>query len=402
MTLEQIEKRKQELLNKISEAKSMEEVEEIRKEIEALKKEVPEKKEITREEERRLIADTEDLEKRNIDARNLRRIGGNQDMEEERKFTTADKEYRTAWAKIMMGKELEEIDKRALGDAIGTTAEAFVAATADTQGINNLGLLVPETVRTELLELAEKESPIFRDIRKLQVNGNIDLPYLFQADDAEWVSELTETKNEGQEYKNLKITGHDLAKDVVITWKAENMSTEGFISFIIEELYEKMYKAKVNAVIYGDGQDKPTGITKGLTPKKVKTGDTVIDLIANVLAGMTDDARIGAKVYVSSKIHDSIVFYKDANGNYPYLIAGLGGTKIANIEKDPFLKNMDIVAGNMRNYIFNENEPIKIDKETTIKGRKVTYGAYQLADGMPRPDFFAYGKYEVEEGEKTV
>lgn len=402
MTLKEIQERKAELLNKIAEAKTQEEITELRSEVEAINKEVPEQEEkgqeekkdgeISHEEERSLIADTQELEKRNKEVSKLKKIGGNEEMEkEERKFTIASPEYRSAWAKTMMGVELDETERRALGDAIGTTDVTFVQSTADNQGINNLGLLVPETVRTELLELAQKESPIFRDVRKLQVNGNVDLPFLFEADDAEWYSEKTETKNEGQEYKNLKLTGHDLAKDVVITWKAEAMTVDGFINFIVEELYEKMYKAKVKAVIYGDGSNKATGITHGLNA--TKEGTTVIDLIKNTLSTLSDDARIGAKIYVSSKVNDEIVFYKDEKGNYPYLMAGLSGTKLANIEADPFLKDFDIVVGNMRNYVFNENEPIRIDKESTVKGRKVTYGAYQLADGKPRPNYFAYGQY---------
>ena len=214
---------------------------------------------------------------------------------------------------------------------------------------------------------------------------------MFAADDAEWYTELTDTKNEGQEYRGLKLTGHELAKDVVITWKAEAMTVEGFIDFIIDELFEKMTKAKVKAVIYGDGANKPTGITNGLTA--VKTGATPIDTIKNVLATLSSEAKIGAKIYVSTAVNEELVFYKDKNGNYPYLVAGLSGTKLANIEEDPFLDNNDIVVGNMRNYIFNENQPISLAREVTVAGRKVTYGAYQVADGMPRPKYFGYGQY---------
>ena len=93
----------------------------------------------------------------------------------------ASKEYRSAWAKKTMGfsdDKLTEEEKRALGDAITTTDTTFVASDADTQGINNGGLFIPSTVREELMELIEKQSPIYRDVRKLQVSGNIDLPYL--------------------------------------------------------------------------------------------------------------------------------------------------------------------------------------------------------------------------------
>ena len=230
MTQKEIDEKKAELRSKLEEASTPEELQELRSQVEAINKEVPveeEKKdgEITPEEERSLIADTQELEQRSVDTTNLTKIGGKEEMEE-RKFTIADKEYRSAWAKKMMGlseEKFSEEEKRALGDAVTTTATEFVASTEDTQGINNGGLFIPTSVRQDLMEIITKQSPIFRDVRKLQVAGNIDLPYLFSSDDAEWYVELEDTKNEGAEYRNLQLTGWELAKDVVITWKLEEM-----------------------------------------------------------------------------------------------------------------------------------------------------------------------------------
>lgn len=404
MTLKEIEERKKELLSKIAEAKTSEELEELRNEVEAISKEVPEQEEtkkeesgeISREEERKLIADTQELEKRNKKVSNLTKIGGKEEMEEERKFTIADKEYRSAWAKKLMGlaeNKFTEDEKRALGDAVTTTATTFVASTEDTQGINNGGLFIPTSVRQDLMEIIEKQSPIFRDIRKLQVAGNIDLPYLFDSDDAEWYVELTDTKNEGQEYRSLQLTGWELAKDIVITWKLEAMAVESFISFLMEELANKMGKALINAVIYGDGKNKPTGITKGLTA--VTDGATPIDNIIATYEKLSDDARIGAKAYVSTSVKVKMISYKDANGNYPFL-QGINGTDLFSIETDPYLKNNDVVAGNCRNYILNEVAPMSVAKETTVKGRKTTYGGYGIYDGKARPDYFSYGQYTPE------
>ena len=66
MTLQEIEARKAELLSKIAEAETHEEIEELRNEVEAINKEVPEQEEkkddsISQEEERSLIADTQEL-----------------------------------------------------------------------------------------------------------------------------------------------------------------------------------------------------------------------------------------------------------------------------------------------------------------------------------------------------
>ena len=401
MTQKEIEERKAELLNKIAEAKTQEEITELRSEVEAINNEVPEQEEvkteekseeISKEEERSLIADTEDLEKRNKEVSNLRKIGGNEMEKEERKFTTASPEYRSAWAKTLMGVKLEETEERALGDAIGTTSTTFVEATSNASGINNLGLLIPDSVRLDWLKIAEKASPIYRDIRKMNVPGNVDFPYLFGADDAKWYAETTTTKNEGQEYKNIKLTGHELAKAIEITWKAEAMTVEGFISFLLDELNEKMNKALINAVIYGDGSAKPTGITNGLTAKE---NANAIDLIKECLGDLSVENRVGAKVYVASDVADDIAFCKDKNGNYPYLVAGLGRAGGATIEADPFLSAGDIVVGNAQNYILNFNEGLRVDKEVKVQPRRVIYGGYLIADGNKKPGAFVYGKVKA-------
>ena len=398
MTQKEIEERKTELLNKIEEAKTQEEIAELRSEVEAINKEVPEQEdkgqngEISQEEERSLIADTQELEKRNKEVSNLRKIGGNEMEKEERKFTTASPEYRSAWAKTLMGVKLEETEERALGDAIGTTATTFVEADGTHNGINNLGLVIPESVKLDWLKIAEKASPIYRDIRKMNVPGNVDFPYLFGADDAEWYAETTTTKNEGQEYKNIKLTGHELAKAIEITWKAEAMTVEGFISFLLDELNEKMNKALINAVIYGDGSAKPTGITNGLTAKE---NANAIDLIKECLGDLSVENRVGAKVYAASDVADDITFSKDGNGNYPYLVAGLGRAGGATIEADPFLSAGDIVVGNAQNYILNFNEGLRVDKEVKVQPRRVIYGGYLIADGNKKPGAFVYGKVKA-------
>ena len=382
--LEEIEARKLELREEINAAEDETKLDELNAEIDVLNEE----ENLINEEENNKVEEKA-LEKNLSKAKEIK-------MEvkkmEEKRFDLSSKEYRSAWAKKVMGlseDKFTEDEKRALGDAVTTTATTFVASDASTQGINNGGLFIPTSVREELMELISKESPIFRDIRKLAVQGNVDLPYLFEADDANWYTELVDTKNEGMEFRNLQLTGWELAKDIVITWKLEEMAVDSFIDFIVDELYNKMGKALINAVIYGDGSSKPTGVTNGLTP--VTTGNNAIERILNTYASLSQDARIGAKVYISTETNLDIISYKDANNNYPY-ISGIPAVSGFNVEVDPYLQNKDIVAGNMRYYILNENTPVRLDKETSVKGRKVTYGAYAIYDGKGKPGAFALGR----------
>lgn len=343
-----------------------------------------EAKDEAEKEARRMIA--KELNKRGIEASIIKE----EIKMNERKYDVSSKEYRSAWAKTLMGVELNEEEKRAVGDAVGTTATTFVKADGGHQGINNLGLLIPTSVREEFLESLAEESPIFRDIRKLQVAGNVDLPFLDSADDANWYAELTDTANEGQEFKSIKLTGNELAKDVVITWKAEAMTVDGFINFILDELRNKMGKALIHAIIYGTGSGQPTGITYGL--EAVTSGSDPIATIVDTYKSLNASFRAGAKAYISTNVNIDIVGYKDLNGNYPFL-QGVGATKLVAIEVDPYLANNDIVVGNCRNYVLNEVEPLRVDREATVKGRKVTYGGYAIYDGAPRTGAFAYGQF---------
>ena len=380
---------------KVKEEPKTEPVEEPKAEPQEVKEDEP-KEEVNEVDERSLIRSSKEVRALNLSKMEDNKMEENKEV---RKMSCeevrATKEYRNAWAKKLMGLELDEVEERTLGDAVGTTATTYVASAANTQGINNVGLFIPTSVVLALMERAEQESPIFRDIRKLGVNGNVDVPYLDEADDAKWYAELTDTDNEGQKFAKVSLNGEELAKDIVLTWKADQMSVDGFVDFIVDELYEKMFKAKVKAVIYGTGSGEPTGLTNGLTA--VTTGATPIDTIANTKAELSADAKVGSRIYISEAVADLIRFYKDQNGAYPYLVA------LPNIfEVDPYLANNDIVVGNMRKYIWNEQEPMRLDRDITIKGRKAIYGAYQVCDGAPKANCFAYGQYTpAEESEES-
>ncbi len=401
MTAQEIEERKKELAGKIQDANTTEELEELRNEVEEVNAEVPEQ-ELPPEAENEVTEDAGDEVTEEVEAeveeekaeeeRKLIRVGSEEiipigNVKEERTMNKYDIEAR-AFAKRILGKDLTEEETRALGDAVGTTATTYVEADASTQGINNLGLYIPTSVRIELEERANAESPIYRDVRKLRVNGNVNVPYLFAGDDAAWYVELVPTANEGQEHKAITLTGRELAKNIEITWKVDQMTPEGLLDWIIDELYEKMYKAKVKAIIYGRGAayNEPTGLTNGLVA--VTTGDTPIDTIADAKASLSDKAKQGARVYISPAVADAIRYYKNDEGNYPFLM-GLP----AGIEEDPYLANNDLVVGNMRNYVWNEQEDIRIDRDINMPKRTVIYGAYQVCDGGAKAGAFAYGQF---------
>lgn len=309
----------------------------------------------------------------------------------EKKFTVASPEYRSAWAKTMMGKPLTEEEQRAVGDATFTTAATFVAADSTHVGVNNGGLLIPTEVSTAILNIIEEQSPFFRDVRKLAVAGNVDLPYLYGADDAAWQTEGTDTLNEGVELRKIQLVGNELAKQVVVTWKLESMAVEDFISFITQELATKIAYALAKSVLYGDGSGECKGALYGLS---ATTGADVIAAVVAAYKALDQKFRIGAKAYISSDSGADLIGYQDDNGNYPFLM-GIPAVSGLSVEVDPHLTSGDILVGNPANYVFNTVEPLSIARESHVAGRKTTYGAYMIADGEPIPGAFTKGGVTV-------
>lgn len=404
MTLEEIVKAKEELRKQLnSENVDLSAIESKINELEAEERKLAEEKALEEEARKMKIAKEEEERKANAEAEERRKVAeaiAKRELNAKKVDKKGDKnmsnvfetpEYRSAWAKKMLyfaEDKFTEDEKRALGDAITTTSTTFVQSTEDTQGINNGGLFIPTSVRNDILTLIYKTSPFLADVRKLEVAGNVDLPRLIAADDAQWYTELTNTVNEGIEWGKLQLTGWELAKDVEVTWKLEAMTPDSFINFIIEELGQKMGKALATAVLYGNGSNKPTGALNGLVA--VTSGTDPIETCINTYKSLGEDARIGAKCYISTDVNIAIAQMKDNSNKYQYL----GGKPVVSLFElvvDPYLSGNDVLVGNPRNYILNTVKGVEMNKEIQTKPRRVIYSAYAIYDGKPIPSAFAKG-----------
>lgn len=407
MTLKEIEARKAELLNKITEAKTEEELAELRKEAENLKKEVPkedkkeEKKDgtITHEEERNLLADVNNLEQRKVEITNV--IKNKEERKVEKEFTRNNvfksEEYRSAWAKSLMCRnDFTEDEKRALGVALTTTATTYTAPASGTDGVNNGGLFIPETVSMEILKEIELESPFLRDIAKTYIKGLISFPYKKQSSGAEWVEEGKDNNLESDEWGELTFAQMELSKTIRITWKLEAMAVEQFISYIISEVAREMREELADKPFYGTGVKEIAGISLegNNIDAEYETTTTSLEAIKAGLALLPKRKKAGAKIYIAEDLALDIAFLKDDNGMYinnPVNGVGLESIAKYRVEVDPFLKDGDYVIGNPIWYKLNFNEGISVTKDIIGRSRVNDYTGYCVVGGAPVPNSFVYG-----------
>ena len=404
--------KKEEILERIEEIKSLLQGEEevdvraLNDEYETLKVELA-KAEETEEEERKL-AEVKKLEaeaeERRVVAEKLNNgsVKGEVIKEEKEEMKSRDEmlasvEYRNYWAKTLMGRNDITEEERAVGDAITTTATTFVQSTSGTQGINNAGLFIPTSVREALMERLEMTSPFLRDATKLEVKGVVNLPFIADHDEAQWLGETTPNVNEGIEFAQLTLGAFDLTKYVEITWNVLDMAIDSFIDYIVGEVADAMYTQLAYAVISGNGSGQPTGAMDGLTPVKIPAGKGIVDAIIGAYNELPAIATKGAKVYVSNSVATALYGYRDGSGNYPFL-SGLPVSPLFTIEVDPFVTDGYALVGNAKNYVINFNHPLEIMFGDDLKTRRRIVSAYMKVDGKAKPNAFAVAQNE-EEGE---
>lgn len=403
MTLKELEVKRAELRKKINDAKTEEELEELRKQAEELNKEVPDKEvkqEITHEEERALIQDVENLEKRKVEITNSLAKMEEREMKNFTKHNVLkSEEYRSAWAKKLMylpETEFTEDEKRALGVALTTTATTYTEPSSSVDGVNNGGLFIPETVSMEILREVELESPFLRDVAKTYVRGLMTFPYKESGSGAEWVAEGTDNNLESDKWVNLTFAQMELSKTIRITWKLEAMAVEDFINYIVEEVAREMRESLADKPFYGNGTNEIAGITLEGNNIDAEYASTVnsLDAIKAAIEKLPIRRKAGAKIYLSESMATEIAFMKDNNGAYiNNPVNGVGLNSIARypVEVDPYLKDGDFIIGNARWYKMNFNENLSVSKDVIGRSRVNDYTGYCVVGGAPVPKSFVYG-----------
>lgn len=310
-------------------------------------------------------------------------------------------EYRSAFAKRLMGRKLTDPEERALNTALTTTATTYVAPTASVDGVNNGGLFIPTEINLALMEVLSLVSPIFRDAAKTAIAGMVKFPYTDTASSAGSQAEGTDTDQMSIKWAELTLTTAEISATIRVSWKLEAMAVDQFLTYLQQELIDQVQDGVINQTIYGTGNDSTagrnqlTGITVGAKTQTYTTNTGVLEGIEAGLKKLTAKQKVGAKIYLSTSAAEEISFAQDSTGQYLYSpINSVGLKSMAGypLEVDPYLHDGDFVIGNVaRTYRFNTNEGMTVARDVSGKQRITDYTGYTLVSGAPKPNNVVYG-----------
>jgi len=369
MNLQEIEKRMAEIKKEIDEKGDIEVLE---KEVDDLSEQRKQLKE--QAEKRRNILDKVAKEEKGEVIEEKKEERKDKKMTEEKNILETA-EYRSAFLKKLMGKKLNEIEKRAL-----TTDNESVGSTIPTQTLNKID------------EKLRQTSALYPLVEVLNIPGYLSIPIEETTNDASWVAEGVASVDSADTTSSVSFAAHKLIKTVSITAEVSAMSIDAFESYVVKKLGEKMSVAIENAILNGAGNGQPTGILQGLfdatNSAEYTEGSMAYTDITGLIALLKAGYKPNSKFVINSKtLWNEIAQIVDDNKRpifIPNVENGFAGRilGIPTIENE-YIAEGYVLLGDFSKYTINFNKNINITTDNSVDFREgnTVYRALALLDG---------------------
>jgi len=307
--------------------------------------------------------------------------------EERKKEFTADTildtpEYRSAYLKRLQGKELNDVEKRAL-----TTAS------------NSAGDAVPTQTLNKIIDKMCQTSALFPRINVSYVPGNLSIVVAKAKKVADWKTEGTDGTPYDNTVESIQLTGYELIKLVEMSAAAEAMTIDAFEQYITSEIGRQMAIAVENAILNGPGEysaEGPTGILESIdwdcnncitwAPNDTIRYDDLVDGLALLPTPYHNNA-----IFVMSRkmLFSGIRKIKAQDGHpiFTYNPQDRAAMTILGypVILDDYMPEDTILLGDFSYYYMNfaKAPTIDVSREAGFKSGKVTYRGLAVVDGKP-------------------
>lgn len=281
----------------------------------------------------------------------------------ERTFAVDSVEYRNAWLKNLMGKELDAEERTAI---TGTDA------------------IPTETLNKIVLRL--EENPLLGKIDLMQIPGYVKIPVYSTNNDATWTTTSTDSEDV---IGSISLTPYQLIKTIEVPATVDKMSISAFEQYIVKALANKIEAALEKAIVCGTGSSQPTGIVKAATSAEgtfTKAAVTKKELLA-IMGDLPSDYQNGACWIMPASVFYSEVMNIADHNDFTNINDGFAPKlfgKDVIVNDNATVSSRDcILYGNPKNYHMNLGEGVKVDKDMSVgfRSNSAVYRAVCLADG---------------------
>lgn len=300
-------------------------------------------------------------------------------------------EYKTAWAKYLMGTPMSDSEK----EKFHLVNEAYTHTT------KNTSIVIPETVSKGIWEMAGEYYPYFADVTKTYVNGLLTMIQEDTSSEAAWYDEATKTDDGKEKFKTYKLNGCELSRAITVSWKLREMAIEDFIPYIQRKMAKKMGAAAGYGATHGagekaaSGKPEPMGTVTALeaeegTPQVVEYAKGTVpkyDDIVKARSKVKSGYGAGLAIYANSlTIWNKIAMIQDQNKRPLFVpdVTNQGQFRILGmpVKEDDSMKDGEILFSNAADgYHLNVNKEVSMMTEDHVKERTTDYVGYGIMDG---------------------
>lgn len=147
----------------------------------------------------------------------------------------------------------------ARGTAIPTDLQARAAAVTT---VADGGIMVPTTVLKEIIKQLDAHGELYRRVRKLNVQGGVEIPILTVKPTAQWVGEGASEDQKAAATEKISFSYFGIEVKIAQTLLANVVTLDAFNNMFIQLAVEAIIAEIERCIISGDGNGKLLGVTK--------------------------------------------------------------------------------------------------------------------------------------------
>jgi HK97 family phage major capsid protein len=282
------------------------------------------------------------------------------------KYTAESVEYRNAYLKNLLGREMSEEERT-----------AFVQTTTNTPDI------MPTTMLNEIWDLVSGQHVIMGDIRVLRTGTIIEIVKhtAIAAGKAKKVDENAANDDEQNTFVKVTLSGNDFSKTVKISYKSMNMSLDALQTYIDTEIADSLGEAMAEDAVTNaieaniNAANKITTVTAAtLTFKELAKAFGALKRASNPV------------VYVTrNTLFNYLVTLEDTEGHLIYqnpISAGANGALLGSVVKiEDAVGDGVVLIGDGQRVTYNMVQDIMIERDKDIEAHKNIFSGYACGEG---------------------
>lgn len=304
----------------------------------------------------------------------------------------ASAEYRNAFYKSLMGKELNAVERGALNRAYELEKRSDAYTTS-----GNTPVIVPTTTLNEVVKKARTMGGLMAEVRAFNVPSKIAVPVATPASKAIWNTEGADVATEQPSIAQVTFDGNEIIKVFSISAKVKTMSIDAFENYLTEELTNCVMECLADGIVNGTGSGQGTGLEKGITWTEGKNLLTTTALtfqnITTVISKLKRGYSKGAKWALNNAtLYNSVYGLMDGNKR-PVFVQNAQDDSVGKIlgfevVVDDNIPDNEIFFGNFQYMGYNMPNGIAVESSTqsSFKSGKVDYRGMAIADCKPIVD----------------